>query len=255
MSKGKTLWKLLRLWRWLKKRLTPNRTIRMDISALRLSPTCQLPLLLHFYEKYLPRLGTFVEIGAYDGESFSNSSCLADAGWTGNYVEPVPEYARKCEARHARNRVKVFNLAISDTDGMLDLNVGEAFTTASSDALSAYRGIEWSKATAFDQKISVRAMTLDKFLLMNAIAIGFDLLIVDVEGFEEKVLGTFDLGYWRPKMLIVELNDYHADFVAQATIQMSARRVREKLLAASYMQVYADAINTIFVHDSTRLNW
>jgi FkbM family methyltransferase len=226
----------------------------MDISALRRSSTCQLPLLLHFYEKYLPQLGTFVEIGAYDGESFSNSSCLADAGWTGYYVEPVPEYGRKCAARHARNRVKVFNLAISDADGLLDLNVGGAFTTASGDALSAFGDIVWSKATAFDQKISVRAMTLDKFLAMNAIAIGFELLIVDVEGYEEKVLGTFGLDYWRPKMLIVELNDYHADFVAHPAMQMSARRVRDKIIAARYMQVYADAINTIFVHDSMILH-
>ena len=44
--------------------------------------------------------GTFVEIGAYDGESFSNTSFLADLGWNGLYVEPVPKFAALCRARH-----------------------------------------------------------------------------------------------------------------------------------------------------------
>ena len=78
----------------------------MDIIALKLSQSCQLPLLLHFYKRYLPQTGTFVEVGAFDGEAFSNTSCLADAGWTGNYIEPIPDYASKCAARHANNRVK-----------------------------------------------------------------------------------------------------------------------------------------------------
>jgi FkbM family methyltransferase len=226
----------------------------MDVSTLKPSESCQLPFLLHFYEKYLPQLGVFVEVGAFDGESYSNSSCLADAGWTGNYIEPVPVYARTCEARHASNRVKVFNLAISDADGSIELNVGSALTTGNSATLSAYRDIAWSKEVAFDTKVSVRAMTLDKFLRSHGIAVGFELLIVDVEGLEEKVFAAFDLGYWRPKMMIIELNDYHADFIAEPALQMSAKRVRDKILASRYMQVYADAINSIFVHDSLRIS-
>jgi len=205
---------------------------------------------MHYYEKYLPQVGTFVEVGAYDGDAFSNSSCLADAGWSGYYIEPIPEYALKCELRHAKNRVKVFHLAISDSDGTLELNLGEALTTASSDTLAAYKDIHWAKQVAFDRKVRVPTMTLDKFLHANSIAAGFDLLIVDVEGFEEKVFGTFDMGYWRPKMMIVELNDYHADFIPAPSLQSATKRVREKILGSRYMQVYADAINTIFVHDS-----
>ena len=175
----------------------------MDVSGLKLSPSCQVPLLLHYYEKYLPQVGTFVEIGAFDGESFSNTSCLADAGWNGSYIEPIPDYAKRCETRHINNAVRVYNLAIGDTEGFLEINVGHALTTANEETLLAYRDIEWSKNHKYEGKLSVPVLPLNEFLRLNNIAAGFDLLVVDVEGFEEKVFGTFDLGYWQPTMIIV----------------------------------------------------
>jgi FkbM family methyltransferase len=227
---------------------------KMNVDVLKLSQSCQLPLLLHFYAKYLSQTGIFVEVGAYDGESFSNSSCLADAGWTGYYIEPIPEFAQKCKVRHSKNSVKVFNLAISDKDELVDLNLSGPLTTASTDTLSAYKEITWSKEKAFDKRHTVQATTLDNFLNSNEIQRNFDLLIVDVEGFEGKVFDGFNMAYWSPKMMIVELNDYHSDFISTPDLQLSSKRIRERIIGSGYMQVYADAINTIFVHDSMRLN-
>jgi len=59
---------------------------------------CQIPRLDEIYLKNFGYKtdGTFVEIGAYDGHSISNTSFLADIGWKGIYVEPVKEYYEKC---------------------------------------------------------------------------------------------------------------------------------------------------------------
>src|SRR5262245_29035772 len=56
------------------------------------SNSCQIPNLREQYESLglSPHTGYFVEVGAFDGESFSNTSFLADQGWSGLYVEPVP---------------------------------------------------------------------------------------------------------------------------------------------------------------------
>ena len=35
----------------------------------------------------------------------------------------------------------------------------------------------------------------------------FDLLVVDVEGKESEIFQTFELNEWKPKMIIVELED------------------------------------------------
>lgn len=55
---------------------------------------CQIPHCAAIFEELfgLKRDGFFVEAGAYDGESFSNTSFLADIGWRGVYVEPVVEF-------------------------------------------------------------------------------------------------------------------------------------------------------------------
>lgn len=38
------------------------------------------------------RIGRFLDLGAHDGESLSNTRALALAGWSGVLVEPHPEY-------------------------------------------------------------------------------------------------------------------------------------------------------------------
>src|SRR5471032_2499694 len=73
------------------------------------SASCQIPGLRRKYGELglNPRAGIFVEIGAFDGEAFSNTSFLADQGWRGLYVEPIPEYCRRTRQRHFLNDVSI----------------------------------------------------------------------------------------------------------------------------------------------------
>jgi FkbM family methyltransferase len=219
----------------------------MDTSKLNLSSSCQIPILSHYYKSYLPQNGLFVEVGAYDGESYSNTSGLADAGWRGIYVEPVPEYAQKCLLRHQGNNVSVFNYAISDTVGELDLHIGEALSSASNETIDAYANMDWASGQKFESTVTVKSLTLDVFLSSIQVQPNFDLLVVDVEGFEESVFKGFSISTWRPKMMIVELIDYHPSFIANKKLQQSSKKVREFILGNDYKQVYSDFINTIFI--------
>ena len=187
-------------------------------------------------------------MGAYDGESFSNTSVLADLGWRGVYVEPVEEFALLCASRHEKNDVKVYCYAISDKEETLTIEVGHAISTASKLTLEAYKNFEWSKSISFDKSKKVEAVTLDRILIAEKIKRNFELLVVDVEGYEEKVFSGFNLGHWMTKMIIVELIDYHFDFkVASIELLEQSKKVRNKILSAGYMQVYCDEINSIFV--------
>jgi hypothetical protein len=53
-----------------------------------LSATCQIQNLSWIYEMFFAHKkdGTFVEVGAFDGDYASNTSCLADMGWRGHYI-------------------------------------------------------------------------------------------------------------------------------------------------------------------------
>jgi len=78
-------------------------------------PDCQVRGLDAIYNAVFGNLkhGVFVELGAYDGQSVSNTCFLADLGWRGVYVEPIPEFASACATRHWRNlNITVVNAAV-----------------------------------------------------------------------------------------------------------------------------------------------
>lgn len=63
----------------------------------------------------LPEKGTFVEVGAYDGVSGSNTLAFEEMGWTGLCIEPYPKNALLCK----KNRVSAtMACAIADVEGV-----------------------------------------------------------------------------------------------------------------------------------------
>lgn len=220
------------------------------MNNLILSASCQIPNLADIYKTYFKNLsnGVFVEVGAFDGDSYSNTSGLADIGWRGVYVEPVSEFAERCRHRHAKNNVIVVNAAVdpSITPKTIDLYVGDALTTLLNDHVDLYKTIPWAKDVEF-KKSSCQTTRLDQLLISQNIKPNFDLLIIDVEGMEEKIFESFYLPEWHPKMLIIELVDKHPDFQSsQATVE-SCQRLRKGILENGYRTVYEDVINTVFI--------
>ncbi|MEY3458425.1 MAG: hypothetical protein RL215_1582 [Planctomycetota bacterium] len=214
------------------------------------SRSCQIAELRSILTSCLGKLerGRFVEVGAYDGEKFSNTSWLADNGWRGLYVEPSPEFARLCRLRHCLNDVVVVNAAAGEQSGDAVLMQMGSLSTMSASTFDAYQSIPWAKAqmnSGLEQK-STRVETLDSILESNNFAADFDVLVVDVEGFEESVFRSFDLRRWRPRVMIVELCDVHDELNTTAELAESARRVRSQIVEAGYVEVYRDHINTVF---------
>lgn len=215
------------------------------------SPTCQIPNLAFIYELIfgLRRDGTFVEVGAFDGYSFSNTSCLAAAGWAGSYVEPVPASAAACRERHrVHPKVSVTELAIGAVEGSIDIHVGGPLSTPNTELLAEYREVDWAKGSFDDNHdvVSVRQVTLDHFLETQGIEPGLDVLVVDVEGYEPAVFSGFDLARWRPACIIAEIADLHPDLVGGRS---EAAHLSLSIVAAGYRIIYKDHINTIFVTD------
>src|SRR3990167_6152803 len=135
---------------------------------------CQIPVLAEVYQQYFGQKtdGSFIEIGAYDGVSWSNTVFLAKLGWRGVYVEPIKELADKCKEYHKDNNVWVVNCVNEDV-GMIDVVLLD-------DVLEQFRGRP-----------------------------GFDLLVIDVEGMELEVLEGFNCNFWQPKMVIIETHELH----------------------------------------------
>jgi FkbM family methyltransferase len=212
-------------------------------------PTCQIPTLSHLFERFFGRrtTGLFVEIGAFDGITYSNTWGLAERGWEGLLVEPLPESAAKCRKNHGKHpKVHIIETAVGAFRGVTPLMLAGALTTANHAQATEYKTTEWARRLVTNASIEVPMTTLDSLLDEGKVSVGFDLLVIDVEGYEGAVFEGFSLTRWLPKMLIVELADTHPD------LSVTARDdawLSTKIQATGYHIVYKDAINTVFVHE------
>lgn len=208
----------------------------------KLSETCQINNLDSIYLKYFgyPSKGTFVEVGAYDGETYSNTSCLADIGWSGLYIDPILEHCQMCAKRHNNNNVSTVNCSVGSVEKDVEIYIGGALSTSNTDHL------KWLQNSISSKSVS-KQYKLENILSKFRINVGFDILVVDVEGNEDDVFNSFDLNFWNPKMIIIELVDDHPEF-SKFDISNIHKKLRMKIRNSNYIEVYKDHINTIFVN-------
>jgi FkbM family methyltransferase len=217
--------------------------------SARVSFSCQIPSIR---EKYAalglkPDSGVFIEVGGYDGDTYSNTSFLADQGWRGIYIEPLSEYCAQAKIRHFFNKVTIENVALDDKVGFKTLFDMGSLSSLRPEVASAYRNISWAMTFALAcEPRRVSTVTLEAILVRNHVPYDFDLLVVDVEGHEEPIISSLLKTKWRPRAIIIELCDKHPDFESLPELQASHRRVRFSLLTHEYSQYYADHINSIF---------
>jgi FkbM family methyltransferase len=216
--------------------------------------SCQIPGLVDRYRELFAGVkvdGTFVEVGAYNGEDFSNTSGLADLGWVGLYIEPVPRYAHACARRHAVNReVRVASCAIGSEVGEIDLYLGEGLSTVLPAQVDVYEQIDWTRGFHTGERVRVKQFPLEHLLLEAGVEPGFDLLVVDVEGAEDVVLSSFSLEHWKPRVMIIELVDHHPSFQPFDDVVHRSASLRGRIKGAGYSEYYLDDVNTIFVRGS-----
>jgi FkbM family methyltransferase len=215
----------------------------------KLSPTCQIKDLDKIYYKYFGEISTgyFVEVGAFDGESVSNTSCLADCGWKGIYIEPVLEHYIQCNNRHISNDVIVANLSIGIDEGEQEIYCSGIVSTLNKDQSETISKMDIFNYPDFTESKCYQ-MRFDTFLRKYQVPKNFDLLVIDVEGREEQIFASFDLGEWRPKMLIVELVDDHPSFQESLSEYVKqSQNLRFHMGANNYSEIYRDHINTVFI--------
>lgn len=241
---------------WLS-RILNSASLRLGIKVVRVtaspgffrsSPSCQIDNISELYEVFLTTKldGIFVEVGAFDGYTFSNTWGLAQRGWRGIYVEPIPKYANQCRKNHVKHRdVSVVEKIVSSTTGDKEtIFLAGTLSTTSTEQLESYRLQEWSQKHVSDKQIVVTTTTLHDLLETENVNVGFDLLVVDVEGTEDIVFSGFDIAWWKPKMIIVELEEFHPNMRDN---RFSHTRLRDQIEDSGYSIVYKDQINTVFI--------
>jgi FkbM family methyltransferase len=151
--------------------------------------------------------GTFLEAGAHDGYTQSNTYFLErHRGWSGVLIEPVPELRAKCERRRPRSQVFWCALTGPDRpDPEITIHFGDLMSTVGADTHAA-SGLAVVGRSPYS--VSVPARTLSSVLDEAAIG-AVDLMVLDLEGHELEALRGLDLERHAPRHLMVETLDRH----------------------------------------------
>ena len=150
------------------------------------------------------------------------------------------------QKRHTKNNVEVISYGVGEKAGEIELNMSGPLSTFSQETKNAYGSIVWASDFEFKQR-SVSIDTLSNILKSINFPRKIDILVVDVEGFEEQVFKGFNLSEFDITMIIVELVDNHPDFLPYTELQASAKRVRNHIVASGYETIFSDTVNTIFL--------
>jgi FkbM family methyltransferase len=152
------------------------------------------------------RGGTFVEAGAHDGYTQSNTYYLErHRGWSGLLVEPVPELYARCVRRRPRACVVGAALVSPELDGeLVTVQFGDLMSALADNGDHASWGLAVSGRETYSVDVPGRTLSA---VIEEAGLEEIDLIVLDLEGHELDALAGLDMARHAPRYLLIEALD------------------------------------------------
>lgn len=182
---------------------------------------------------------SYIDIGAWQPVRANNTYYFYKRGSRGVLVEPNPELAARI--RRTRRKDTCLNVGVGISEGTLDYYVmsSSQLNTFSRDHADAYvkKGSQQIRKV-----IPIPTTTLNSLLARYPC----DILSLDVEGLDLKLLQSVDLATYRPAVICVET------LIFDGTRERKVPEIAEVLTARGY-ELYGDThVNSIFVDSGRR---
>jgi FkbM family methyltransferase len=144
----------------------------------------------------------FLDVGAFDGQTNSNTKPLADLGWSGVCVEPSPPAFCRLMKTHAENPRVTLVCAAVGHESTTWFHCNSA-TGEHCDQVSTFSDEHMKKWAGFPfRSIVVSPMSWKRLLAsVDPHLLAFDFVNIDVEGTNLEVFESMPL---RPEMVCVE---------------------------------------------------
>ncbi len=151
--------------------------------------------------------GNFIDLGANDGKTFSNTRALAERGWKGVLVEPSPKaYDKLKDTYEGHKGVYTYPVAIGGHNGKAMLQ--ESGPLCSADDIGLVSTFHTNEMDRFKRTVQYNPVEVKVFkwkTFLNRLTIKeFDFISMDVEGNELSILPDMDLS--KTKCICLEWN-------------------------------------------------
>lgn len=154
--------------------------------------------------------GSFLDFGAGDGKTLSNTHALALIGFSGTCVEPSPEAFKRLKELYKDNpSIVLVNAAVSFENGTATfhhsgehLKIGDVSLLSS---LSKEETKRWVASGEVFEEIEVNVLTVDE-ILKQADVKKATVISIDIEGYDLICLRQLDLVNLETQLIIVEYN-------------------------------------------------
>jgi len=153
-------------------------------------------------------VGRFLDIGAFDGKTFSNTLALVERGWGGVLIEPSPNAFMALSDRHRGNdKLSLIMAAVGLDQSLIQFyNSPDAISTTQDENYE-----KWKAHADFTGRFWVPQITVEQILNQFG---GFDFISIDTEGTSTELFKRFPLAAMRPKCICVE-HDHHEGEILQ----------------------------------------
>ena len=173
--------------------------------------------------------GRFLDIGAWDPKTFSNTRALYELGWSGVMIEPSPTPMLSLLKEYGKEpRITLVQAAVAPTETIVAFEMSDDSVSTSDPASYA----KWKDQTHFHGTVMVRTITWDQICLWYG---GFDFVNIDAEGTSVDLFHEMLKAGARPQCCCVEHDGRLAELAAAATSQ-----------GIGYKMVYSNGTNALF---------
>ena len=163
-------------------------------------------IIFKYFAEHPPAHNILVDVGAW-GMEMSNTFALLELGWKGLLIDANPERLKNIRDDFAGLNVEILNVGCSDARGRFPFYFHKSETSNSFDP-------DWDAADKTGVSVSVEVFPLDTLLLERNFPFDFDLLSVDAEGMDEKILNKlFASSAYRPRLVVTEIKSHSSPAV------------------------------------------
>lgn len=190
--------------------------------------------------------GFYIDVGAHHPYRISNTYLLFKRGWRGINIDANPESIKLFE--RARPKDKNIMAGVSEKEETLSYHMfsDPAVNTFSDKEADKWKNKNWIEYLGEKKIQALPLKTIFKENINRDQKI--DVLSIDVEGFDLKVLESNDWNKFSPKVVIVEAHDFILENMHEHPLYLYLNKKEYKL-------VYVLKFSLIFLHKKTSLDY